>query len=77
MMSMLFALENMHYAVHYMYWTKNNQALLKQQLKTSDQISASFLSTYGIGDGAFGIFFFVVGIHYYHNNLFGPGDCSS
>lgn len=69
MVSLVFGVEKMYYAVHYIYWTKKNQALLRQ-LKTSDPRSASFLNTYGIGDGAFGVFFFVVGI-YYHENLFG------
>lgn len=69
MVSIVLGVEKMYYAIHYMYWTKNNKALLKQ-LKTSDPRSASFLSSYGIGDAAFGIFFFVVGI-YYRENLFG------
>ena len=70
MVSMLFGIEKMYYAIHFVMWNSQNKALMKT-LKRTKPMEASFLSVYGIGDGLFAIFFFAVGFYYRHN-FFGP-----
>lgn len=66
MVSILFGIEKMYYASHFVTWHQQNKAIMKT-LQRTKPLEASFLSTYGIGDGLFAIFFFTVGLYYRHN----------
>ena len=70
MVSVLFGVEKMYYAIHFVYWHRQNKALMKTLLRTKP-LEASFLKGYGFGDCFFAMFFFAVGF-YYRRNFFGP-----
>ncbi len=58
---LVFAIEKLAYTINWAFWMRDHSAEI-ERIAPTDPLGAFFLQSYGLNDGAYGLFFLVVAV---------------